>query len=848
MAATKTEGGVEFPAEAYAYVPDAKTPSTWKLRLWESPAKKATAAQVGRAVAALGKGFRGQKVEIPEADRAAAMAKVRAAWKSTHPGAKPADMPAMMKEAATTELSQIGSLVYDELQETIQGDSQPGDAGYKPFGTEALFPDRVIVCMDGRYYSYPYTIDDNNKVTLGKPQEVLESFEPVGAGAEAMTEALGSDTVFVEAVDPEGKVWDAVLIRAGLAKNGDKTFYPDATLRESAPLFEGARVFARGDIEHRRPDTGNDINKLVGWISEPRFVEGNSPDTGYLAGRLNFAAGATALRETIADAWKRGKRDLVGLSIDARGKAAAATRGAAKRIAQSIVKVNSVDLIVEPSAGGGLVRLVESAATEEKDPMKDRLLAVIKEKRPDLFAKLGTTPSEEQIEAAFRESLVAQPGGGDQPVTREELRMVEARAHARTAIAAAALPVPAKDKLQKRFDGLSRFTEADVEAEIKAEREYLARFTESGHVRMPALELQVEDRSKKIAGMLDAFFDEKHKDHRAAQSFKECYVEITGDMRVTGRLEHMDRSRMAESIGAAFKESLDSTSFGNVLGDSITRRMVADYRDMGQYDIWRQAAEVVPVSDFRTQDRVRFGGYGDLATVTQGNPYLAVASPSDEQATYAVAKRGGTEDITLEMIKNDDVGSIRRIPVKLSRSAKRTLAKFVLDFVRTNPTIYDSVAFFHASHGNLGSTALAAAEISVARTAMLKQAEAGSNDRLGIGPKYIWVPPDLQDVAWTAFQRNTNLDKTFTQQLNLEIMPVWYWTDVTDWALSADINDIPGIEIGFLDGQQEPELFVQDMPNVGSMFSNDKLTYKIRHIYGGAVKEYRGWYKEVVAG
>ena len=40
---------------------------------------------------------------------------------------------------------------------------------------------------------------------------------------------------------------------------------------------------------------------------------------------------------------------------------------------------------------------------------------------------------------------------------------------------------------------------------------------------------------------------------------------------------------------------------------------------------------------------------------------------------------------------------------------------------------------------------------------------------------------------------------------------------------------------GFLGGREEPELFVQDMPNVGSMFSNDKLTYKIRHIYGGNV-------------
>jgi hypothetical protein len=42
-----------------------------------------------------------------------------------------------------------------------------------------------------------------------------------------------------------------------------------------------------------------------------------------------------------------------------------------------------------------------------------------------------------------------------------------------------------------------------------------------------------------------------------------------------------------------------------------------------------------------------------------------------------------------------------------------------------------------------------------------------------------------------------------------------------------------------MDGREDPELFVQDMPNVGSMFNNDQLTYKIRHIYGGAVMDFR---------
>ncbi|MEC9058100.1 MAG: hypothetical protein VX410_01025, partial [Actinomycetota bacterium] len=33
---TKREDGEDFPAEAFAYVPDPEKPSTWKLRLWDS--------------------------------------------------------------------------------------------------------------------------------------------------------------------------------------------------------------------------------------------------------------------------------------------------------------------------------------------------------------------------------------------------------------------------------------------------------------------------------------------------------------------------------------------------------------------------------------------------------------------------------------------------------------------------------------------------------------------------------------------------------------------------------------------------------------------------------------------
>jgi hypothetical protein len=709
----------------------------------------------------------------------------------------------------------------------------------------------------------PYTIDASNNVTLGAKQEVVESYTPV-----AFTEAAAGNLVFLEAVNEEGSVWDVTVIKSGVSLNGN--YYPDKVLREAVPLFEGARVFVKSDAEHIKGG-GKDVRNIAGWIAGAKFVEGKAADTGRVVGQLHLSAAVSGIRTLVADAWKRGKRDLVGLSIDAEGKATTAMREGRKvREAQRITKVASVDLIVEPGAGGQLIRMVESFNSEEQDDtmLRKKMLDTIQAKAPKAFASINAeTITEEELLTRYTEALASpeQPAtaaagtgtaaasaaaAGSTPATldqvREEMRMIEARAYARTKVAESNLPAAAKEKLVEEFASRDRFAEADVDKRIKGERDYLARFVESGRVTMDLGEgaLSVEDRAKKVDQMMDDFF--KRDPSKPMMSFKECYIEITGDRRVTGRLDDCDRNRLREAMGDGFRESLESTSFANVLGNSITRRMVADYRTPNEYDGWQRVSSRVPVSDFRTQERTRYGGYGDLPIVNESDPYNALASPTDEKATYAPAKRGGTEDVTLEMIKNDDVGSIARIPNKLARAAKRTLAKFVFDFYRTNPNVYDGNAFFHAAHNNLFAAALDATQLSAHRLAMLKQTELNSADRLGIAPKTLLVPFDLQETAVNLFNRSTNLDKTFLQNLVMDVLPVWYWGDTNDWCTVADPADIPTLEIGFLDGKEEPELFVQDNPTVGSMFSNDKLTWKIRHIYGGNVTDWRGATKAVV--
>ena len=742
--------------------------------------------------------------------------------------------------------SAIGAVVYPAKPENDRWVS-----------LQAIYSDRAIIEMGGRKFQYGYTVSTTpagDQVILAAPVEVIEQYVPTVPADKTVVREAQADASFREAAD--GSI-EVTLIRAG--RSGNRNYYPDQVLREAVPDFEGVRVFVKSDAEHLA-GKGKAVSNLIGGIYSIRFVEGKAPDTGALVGVFKPLDPSDASVTKMTEAVKRGMQGLLGLSIDANARTRKRKVGnETLREAVKFTKVHSVDLIVEPGAGGGLDRLTEAAA-EPTNPTtqgsnmplwKQRLLEAIKAKDPAKHAAINaeTIGDDElvNLHEAVCGSLVPEPGtqrvtearGDNAPVTRADLMVFTSRQAARERIAGAKLPQAAKDRLQAQISDApaERLTEAAVDELIKIEGAYIARMTESGAVRVPVFgngSIQVEDRSLLIGEMFDAFFDPKHKEHRNVQSFRECYVEVTGDKRVTGDLRNCDLGRMAESLGV-MRESIGTTTWADALGDSITRRMQTVYTGLTNLDAWKKVATWGPVNDFRSQERVRIGGYGNLPAVAQGAGYGALASPGDDKATYAVSKRGGTEDVTLEAIKNDDVQALRRIPLELALAAKNTLYEFVFDFFRSNPVIYDTKALYHVDHGNLFTAALSATEFAAHRLAMLKQTRAGSGKRMATGPATILVPFELQEMAFNLFVRGQNLDKTFVQSINPEVIPVDYWTDGNDWATVADPNVLPVLELGFLDGREEPELFVQDQPNAGSMFSNDKTTYKIRHIYGGTV-------------
>jgi cation transport regulator ChaB len=108
---TKTEGGKSFGPSAYLIVSDRSEPSTWKVRVEETPGN-VTVKQLGAAHAALTKGYRGNKVQASGDEVSKALSKLKSLYKK-HGGEFPGDA----KKQEATE---------DQPEWLIQGQEPPG--------------------------------------------------------------------------------------------------------------------------------------------------------------------------------------------------------------------------------------------------------------------------------------------------------------------------------------------------------------------------------------------------------------------------------------------------------------------------------------------------------------------------------------------------------------------------------------------------------------------------------------------------------------------------------------------------------------------------------------------------
>ena len=440
----------------------------------------------------------------------------------------------------------------------------------------------------------------------------------------------------------------------------------------------------------------------------------------------------------------------------------------------------------------------------------------------------------------------------------EEVRVERAQLALERRLLECALPEAVKTRVRSRFQGRV-FEMSELEHELNAQRQLLAELSDMGLIRDSGYEKTVVSaqitEAEKVQAAFDRMFDleidGRFGNVRGFTSIREAYARVTGDASVAGlsNASSLGLIRVEESAPMAQIREADTTTatFSYLLGTSMNKRLLKDYQAWPAE--WQKFCTVTPIRDFKQQTRVRLGSFGSLPTVAEDTAYTSI-SLTDTAATYVPTKRGNLVTVSREAIVNDDLYAIRQIPTKLAVAAAYTLAEFVYGFLSGNPTIFDGGALFTtgAPHSNLGAAALSTASMQLGVTAMREQTNL-TGKRIGLRPRYLIVPPELEWAAMVA-TKSAGLPGSNNNDINPMlgyVTPIIspQLSSTTQWFFAADPAVVDTIEVGFVGGQMNPALFIQDMPLYGMNFTADVISFKCRHEYGGAVTDYRGLYRGI---
>lgn len=321
---------------------------------------------------------------------------------------------------------------------------------------------------------------------------------------------------------------------------------------------------------------------------------------------------------------------------------------------------------------------------------------------------------------------------------------------------------------------------------------------------------------------------------------------------------------------AKFQEAMSTSDFPLLFGDVLDRQALGAYQEW--QPVYRNIAKIGTVPDFRTVKRFTMdGAEGVLLAVAQGDTYKASVL-TEGRYTYSVAKYGRRLPFTWEAIINDDLDLLKDAPARFARAARRSEEKFAAGLYCTS-TGPDST-FFSNTHKNIVNTtngasttnpALSITGLQDAFTVLMNALDADS-EPIVIEMVVLEVPPALMVTAQnilnatqiivgadSASQRlvTSNWMKSRMKLVVNPYLPIIDTTrGATAWYLWADPGvGRPAMEIGFLRGYEQPQLFMKspnavrvgggNIDQMGGSFEDDTIDYKIRHVFGGTMLDYR---------
>jgi hypothetical protein len=346
------------------------------------------------------------------------------------------------------------------------------------------------------------------------------------------------------------------------------------------------------------------------------------------------------------------------------------------------------------------------------------------------------------------------------------------------------------------------------------------------------------------------------------QGIRELYLGLTGDYDFHGGF---DRER------AMFATTADFTGLvKNALNKLVTNTW--DMLGRAGYDWWMKITTQEHFNTLNTITGTLVGTVGDLPVVAEGGAYTELVV-GDSPETASFVKYGGYIPLTLELIDRDETRKLKAYARELASAGLRKVSGLVAAVFSSaaglGPTLADTGTLFNATavndaggagHANLLTTALSAAQWDVVSTAvynqpmLIKNAAGvyGTGPKMGINPKYLVVPRNLQltamKILYPSLENAANIYSENQQRGQPgDVVVIPELTDATDWAAVCDPRVAPAIYVGERFGLM-PEVFIAGEELSPAVFTNDEHRLKVRHFLAVWVNDFRPLHKSNVAG
>jgi hypothetical protein len=623
--------------------------------------------------------------------------------------------------------------------------------------------------------------------------------------------------LFSEAkIQKTGREWEVTIIGAQTPKDvitidGDRFIQSDngrlysvEALANSVSQWDGVKVFdnhlTQEEFE-KKQGMRSPATEWLGTIVKPRWDAARAQLRGV------FKVVDNKLAEKLKNAFDQGVLSTIGLSIDTipiMGREIF-HEGQRLPVIAGISQIQSVDVVMEPAAGGRFERLIAAKTHKEFNDMSEEttqgslfadsvseetVQGWISDGIAAALAAREAESQEEELEAMDDEEILAAKDEQDLTEAQKELLLAKKEATRQKREAAIAktdlllerkidrakMPDKFADILRQQYTG--RVAEADeLDAAIKAVREAYVSTDITGRVKAGSdFDLHVGMDENDKFGMafmrimtgeselreLESNEDETVQERLTETPYYNAWLKA-------GKPTVVRYPKMSSLLYDYFggdplldqrvAEAATTATLTTVVKNTVNIMAANAYSQREMW--WEPIVTTHEVDTIDDATLARVYGTDVLPTVAEGAAYTELPL-EDEEETASFVKRGGYIGITIEVLMRDKISFVRRIPQGLADAWYNTQSDLVSNVFTVNtatgPVLGTTGALFNATaltsaggHANLLTTGLSHSEFGVVRTAMQKQTDQtlGTGRRLAGSnvPRYVLVPVDLEQTA-----------------------------------------------------------------------------------------------------